>query len=213
MVTFLILIKKIVIYSKNDIDQGIIPLEIYQLCSCIRETFCLSYSIRKNNTLYLYFQDEHVFIMFNGGKLRYLGPDERSQALLLKRAIDIAKQYKMLNDKNWKKSTPGILVRIFKDNFSSLFFLKTILKKNNFFIMDDNQHIREELDIFNIKSISNVNELLFIIPTYSNLQKNADFFELFKKLNNIKYVTLSKIKAVEDKILYINFQIDQRIND
>ncbi|MFX1316326.1 MAG: hypothetical protein ACFE9T_10715 [Promethearchaeota archaeon] len=214
MVSFLLLLKKLVLYLKSDIDKGNTPLEIYQLCSCIREAFCLSYSIRKSNLLYLYSQDESILIKFDGEKLRYLGSDERSQALLLKKAIDTAKQSKILNDKAWKKSTPGISVRIFKDNTSFYLFLKSILRKNNFFIIDDDLNSKEEIAIstFNTKSLININESLFIMPTYSISQKNEFFFELFKKLKNIKYVTLLNVKAVEDKILYINFQIDQQIN-
>ncbi|MFX1411137.1 MAG: hypothetical protein ACFFA6_12350 [Promethearchaeota archaeon] len=208
MVYFLLFIKKVVFYSKIDIDKGNTPLEIYRICSCIREAFCLSYSIRKNNILYLYFQDELILIKFDGEKLRYLGSDERSQALLLKKAIDTAKQNKILNDKVWKKSTPGIFVRNFKDNTSFYLFLKSILIKNNFFISDDDLYSGKEIDI----STFNINESLFIVPNYSNSQKNEVFFELFKKLKNIKYITLLNVKAVEDKILYINFQIDQQIN-
>ncbi|MFX1531798.1 MAG: hypothetical protein ACFFBC_11850, partial [Promethearchaeota archaeon] len=87
MVNFLLLFEKIIEYTKKQINKGLTPQKIYELCSCIRETFCLSYSIRKNNNLYLYFQEENLLLSFIGKKLRYLGPDERSQALLLLKAL------------------------------------------------------------------------------------------------------------------------------
>ncbi len=90
MVNFLLLLEKIIQYNKEIIDKGLTPKKIYELCSCIRETFCLSYSIRKDNNLLLYFQKEHILVSFIGEALRYLGPDERSQALLLEKALNKA---------------------------------------------------------------------------------------------------------------------------
>jgi len=213
LVNFLLFVKNITTYSKRDIDKGKTPLEIYKLCSCIRETFCLSYSIRNYNNLYLYFQNEHLLIQFKGEKLKYLGPDERSQALLLKKAIDIANQYKSLIYKEWIKSTPGISVRGFKDYNIFYAFLKSILTGNYYLIVDSNQYSREEYDflIFSNETLGKLSELLFIMPTYAISKDNSDVIELFEKLKNIKYGNLSKIEGAENKILYINFQIDQQI--
>ncbi|MFX0041532.1 MAG: hypothetical protein ACFE8L_01355 [Candidatus Hodarchaeota archaeon] len=214
MVNFLLFVKNITPYSKNDIDKGKTPLEIYKLCSCIRETFCLSYSIRKYNNLYLYFQDEHLLIQFKGNKLKYLGPDERSQALLLKRAINMTEQHKNLIYTQWIKSTPGIFVRGFKDNSSFYAFLKSIFTGEYYLILDPNKHSREECDFidFNNQILGNLSELLFIMPTFTMSKDNPDVVELFEELKNIKYRNLSKIEGVENKILYINFQIDQQIH-
>ena len=66
MVNFLLILEKIIEYDKKIIDKGLTPQKVYGLCSCIREVFCLSYSIRKNNILYLYFQKEHVLVKFEG---------------------------------------------------------------------------------------------------------------------------------------------------
>lgn len=204
MVTFLLLVNNITLYSKNDIDKGKTPFEIYKLCSCIRETFCLSYSIRKNNTLYLYFQNEHLLIQFKGEKLRYLGPDERSQALLLKKAINLAKHYKNLIYKDWMKSTPGIFVKGFKDHKKFLSFLKSISMGNSYLILDN----ETDFITFSNENLGNLSELLFIIPTYTI---SSEIFELFQNLKNLTRGNLSKIEGVENKILYINFQIDHQI--
>jgi tRNA pseudouridine-54 N-methylase len=207
LITFLLLVKNLTAYSKSDIDKGKTPLEIYELCSCIRESFCLSYSIRKGNNLYLYFQNEQILIHFIGEKLRYLGPDERSQALLLKKAINLARQYENLTYKDWLQSTPGIFVRGFKNSNIFYTFLNSILREISYLLLDN------EIDslIFNNQNLGNLTDLLFIIPTYTISKDNSDVFGLFQKLKNIKCKNLSKIEGIENKILYINFQIDQQI--
>ena len=88
LANFLLIIEEIIDFTKKDIDIGYTPPLIYKICSCIREAFCLSYAIRKNNNLFLYFQKEKILIKFEGSRLRYLGPDERSQAILLKKVLD-----------------------------------------------------------------------------------------------------------------------------
>ena len=213
LVNFLILVKNITNYSKNDIDRGSTPLGIYELCSCIRETFCLSYSIRKNNTLYLYFQNEQTIIMFKGDKLRYLGPDERSQVLLLKRAINVSQKLTNLIEKDWVKSTPGILVRRVTDNTFFYNFWKSNFKGNCYLIVDKDQYSREEFDLsfLSNETLDHIDELLFIIASYPFSQNNTENVMFLRKLKNAKLVNLSKIKAIENKILYINFLIDQQI--
>lgn len=213
MVNFLILVKNITNFAKSDIDRGSTPLDIYKLCSCIRETFCLSYSIRKNNTLYLYFQNEQTLIMFKGDKLRYLGPDERSQVLLLKRAINVSQTPTTLIEKDWVKSTPGIFVRRFTDNTFFYNFWKSNFKGNCYLILDNDHYSREEYDLsfLSNETLDHIDELLFIIASYNLSQNNTENVMFLKKVKNVKLVNLSKIKPIENKILYINFLIDQQI--
>jgi hypothetical protein len=68
VVDFLILLKSIINYTKKDIDRGETPQKIYTLCSIIRETFCLSYSIRKENNLFLYFFEDHCAVRLIGSE-------------------------------------------------------------------------------------------------------------------------------------------------
>ena len=117
LVNFILLIKELTFFTKKDVDRGRTPLDVYILCSSIRETFCLSYSIRKNNNLFLFFQKRCILVKLNGDKLRYLGPDERSQALLLEKALVKGNEEKNILNKDWKKSTPGIYVRKVLNNF------------------------------------------------------------------------------------------------
>jgi hypothetical protein len=212
LINFLLLIEKIINYSKNDIDKGTTPLEIYGICSCIREAFCLSYNIRKDNVLYLYFQKEHILIKFEGQTMRFLGPDERSQALLLKKVLN--KIYGKTADKNneWTTSTPGIFGKKFSENIELFEFLTSISYGTNNLIIDDYKNLVRNTKVLNFdKYLSPINELdFFIIPTYKIQDGINNILELFKKLKNIRIISLSMIKPISDKILYINFRKDQQ---
>ena len=226
LVNFLLLIERIIDYKKKDIDEGKTPPLIYKICACIRETFCLSYTIRKNNNLYLYFQSENILIKFEGSKLRYLGPDERSQTLLLKKALDKANQLINSEDKNWIKSTMGIYAMSLKSDQSFMFYLNSMNIKNLILIYDSISphklsflaHTYEYHEIKKLKNLENLNEIFFLLPI--NISNNIliEFIKLLVQifpslLENITLTSLNKIKAIEDKILYINFKIDQEFNE
>ena len=210
MANFLLIIEEIIDFTKKDIDIGYTPPLIYKICSCIREAFCLSYAIRKNNNLYLYFQKEKILIKFEGSRLRYLGPDERSQALLLKKALD-----KNLSNNNsirnkWIKSTPGIYSKSFLDDFSFVDYLDSSVQDPIIFIYDkiDSMDKNNIPEIMNINSLENLRDIFYIIPTYPFSEKN-NIIKLMLSLTNIKLVTISKIRPIQDKILYINYLIDK----
>lgn len=213
MVNFLILQEKIIDYNKKTIDKGLTPQKVYEICSCLREAFCLSYSIRKNNSLYLYFQKEHVLIKFEGKELRYLGPDERSQALLLEKVLRKVKSESNTKNDSWLKSTPGIFIKKFLNDFSFMAFYKSIAIGTSFLIINNTQ-IEEDIvdDLILNKQIFDIkDDDFFIIPTYTITQEISNIIELFKKSKNTKLLSFSKIKDVEDIILYINFKKDQQI--
>lgn len=208
LVNFLLLIEDIPYYSKKDIDFGLTPLEIYRLSSCIRETFCLSYSIRKQNNLFLLFYNNISLIKFQGNKLRFLGSDERSQALLLNKAINKLNEIK-INHK-WNKSTPGIIVKKLGDFQKALQFIKEI-SHNKIIIVNgycENHLSLNHKEFINLKSI---NEYLYILPIFHNESKASDFISLMKIEIDLKFLMLPKVKSIEDKILFINFIIDQQL--
>ncbi len=210
MVNILLLIEEIVNYSKLDIDKGITPPIIYKICSCVRETFCLSYSIRKDNNFYLFFQEEHILIKFEGKRLRFLGPDERSQALLLEKILHKMQKDTDLNNLGWIKSTPGIFGHKFSDNIKFIEFYSSISYGKTYFILDDSLDVEQGLEVENLEEnfppIEENN--FFIIATYNFVGKNTNILDLFKELKTSKITSLPKIKSVEDKILYINFRKD-----
>jgi hypothetical protein len=176
-------------YSKKDIDNGHTPLDIYQMCSIIRESFCCSYSIRKNNILYLYVAPTQILIKIDGSSLRYLGSDERSQALLLKRALDNVNRLGKLDSQRWQKSTPGI-------------FVKRLLNSESI--------LENIIDLY--KELDNLMEYCYIFPFPQNSRIIEDFLGRIEERYKIDYVNLAKIRGIENKILYVNFLIDQKEN-
>ncbi len=208
LVNFLLFIEDIPYYSKNDIDFGLTPFEIYRLCSSIREAFCLSFSIRKENNLILLFYNTLSLVKFQGNKLRFLGSDERSQALLLNKAIKKVNEIK-INHK-WIKSTPGIIVKKLGDFQKALQYIKEI-SQNKIIIVNGyykSQFSLNHKEFINLKSL---NEYLYILPIFLNESKASDFISLMEKKIDLKFLMLPKVKTIEDKILFINFIIDQQL--
>ena len=209
LVNFLLLIESISDYSKNDIDVGKTPFDVYRLCSCIRETFCLSYALRKHNNLFLYIEKNYILIKFNGKELKYLGPDERSETLLLMKALNKIRNVNSYNINYWRKSTPGIFIRKFTNNNSFMSYYQKIVNHLGFLVIDSLDDQKNFFEI-NQEPIEIMDNDFFIIPTYTLQERTSHSIKLFKELKNTKLISLSKIKNVEDKILYINFRKDQQ---
>ncbi len=205
MVNFLILIEKFPKFSKSDIDVGKTPIYVYNLCSIIRESFCLSYSIRKNNNLYLYFESLQLLIKYEGKKLRFLGSDERSQAILLNKALEKINGDEKVKTQEWEKSTPGIFIKRLPNSGSILENINNILHNKIVFIAEfENKDLYP--DVINLDDLDDMSEYCYILP-YS--QSSLRFLQVIKENYNLKYINLSNIKGIENKILYINFRIDQ----
>lgn len=226
LVNFLLLVEKIVEYEKKNIDCGKTPLDIYKICCCIKETFCLSYAIRKDNNLYLYFQEDKVLIKFKGNELRYLGSDERSQALLLSKALNKVRQGVRVESKDWIESTPGIHVKKLKSQKSLILYLNS-MNINDLTIVCDSIAISELLFLIHIydlpiikkfSTLKNLNEKFYILSMSS--KNNALIITFLRKLveifpsmlERVTIGTLHDVKAIEDKILNINFHIDKQGN-
>lgn len=202
---FLIFVENVSKYTKSDIDEGKTPLDIYTLCAIIRESFCISYTIRKNNNFYLYIEADRLLIKIEGNSVRYLGSDERSQALLLLRAILKIEANENYNDREWIKSTPGIYIK--KLPSSDLILEK--INDNRIFIID----ISKEKDKQNVKYGENFDENSSQCYIFSFSQESISFLKFLQKVNeecSLKSIDLSKIRGIENKILYINFLNDQR---
>ncbi|MFX0031632.1 MAG: hypothetical protein ACFE9P_03130 [Candidatus Hermodarchaeota archaeon] len=207
MADFLLIFEDIPFYTKKDIDKGLTPLEVYKLCSCIRETFCLSYSIRKGNNLYISLYKKLALIKFQGDKLRFLGSDERSQEILLNKAI--TKIYEINMSNIWKKSTAGIFIRKIESLRKLQHFIELISHNR---IIIQNNYIQGEyyLTIKQLKSLTDLNNYLFILPDYHNGSKNPNIFAILERLSNLKFVMFPRINKIENKLLFINYIIDQQ---
>jgi hypothetical protein len=205
-------LEKIINYSKTTIDKGKTPFIVYKICSCIREAFCLSYAIRKDNILYLYFQKEHILIKFEGQELRYLGPDERSQALLLEKVLE--KTCEKFNDTNnkWIRSTPGISGRKFTNNFDFIDFFTSISHGKSSLIIENPQNLGKKTQLRELdKTVGLIDESDFFIIPISNIARDGEnIIDSFKELKTINIISFSMINSIENKILYINFRKDQQ---
>jgi len=212
LVNFLIFVSKITPFSKKDVDEGNTPPDIYKLCVSIREAFCISYYIRKENNLFFYIKQDQIFIKFIGNELRYLGSDERSQALLFSKVLNNINQ---TEEKGWIRSTPGIYAKKFKDNEE---FLNSLNSDENLpltFILEED-FARKTPKVIELNQIKSLNDQLFLIPSCSNDNKDlVEIAEKFtqkfpKELDSINLISFNKVKTLGDKILYVNFQIDQQ---
>jgi hypothetical protein len=206
----LLLVESISDYSKRDIDIGKTPIDVYRLISCIRETFCLSYALRKENNLFIYIEKDFSLIKLKGKELRYLGPDERSETLLLMKALEQIKKNSKNYFNKWTLSTPGIFIRTFFDSSSFMNYYRLLANHIGYMVVDDSFNDQDIAVFFETDKdpIEIIENDFFIIPTYSLRSATSRCIKLFRELKNTKFISLSKIKNFEDLILYINFRKD-----
>jgi len=163
-------------YTKGDIDEGKTPLDVYTLCAIIRESFCISYTIRKDNNFYLYNETDHLFIKIEGKSVRYLGSDERSQALLLLRAFMKIENNENYNDREWIKSTPGIYVKKLPNSELILENINGNFIDNRIFITDiSNENFKQ-----NVKYGENIDENSSYCYLFSFSQESITFLKFFQ---------------------------------
>ena len=214
MVNFFVLFKSLISFSKKDIDVGKTPSEIYKICSCVRETFCLSYAIRKNNNLYLYFFNERILIELKGTKLKFLGPDERSQALLLRKSLEKLQNLPNFENLGWIKSTPGFKIRRFPNEISFNNYLISNKYFKNFILIDPTAFTEElcYIETKDLKRIENLSGSTIVFLGYDNVKEEINLIKTIKERKGIIYVSTSRYKAIDDKILYFNYLIDKKEN-
>ena len=201
LVSFLIINNSYTRYSKKDIDLGNTPLDIFKLCSGIREFFCLSYSIRKDNVLYLYFHSDLVLIKLDGSKLRFLGSDERSQALLL---LKVLEKSSTSSTEKWERSTPGFYAMKLLNPLNIIHFIEK-MSFERIFLISQSTSTNLQND-FNNKNFTSQD--FFIIRNGSEDKVVKGLFENLNSSTKIIQINFSEIKSLENKILYINYLID-----
>jgi len=93
-------------FSLNDLPGAAGRMDI--LCRCVNVALFLSHDLRRDVRVFLVMKGEPSppkLIRFDGATIRYLSPDERSSASLIKKALE-----KNAQD-FWTGSTPGVSVR------------------------------------------------------------------------------------------------------
>lgn len=93
-------------FSLNDLPGAAGRMDI--LCRCVNAALFLSHDLRRDVRVFLILKgmpSPPKLIRFDGSEVRYLSPDERSAASLIKKALE-----KKAQD-FWTESTPGVSVR------------------------------------------------------------------------------------------------------
>ncbi|MHC1602225.1 MAG: tRNA (pseudouridine(54)-N(1))-methyltransferase TrmY [Methermicoccaceae archaeon] len=93
-------------FPLNDLPGGAGRLDI--ACRFVNSCFFLSHSLRRDVRCYLHLlgmPDPPKTVLFEGAHLRYLNPDERSAASLIKKALSLEGV-----GSGWARSTPGVYV-------------------------------------------------------------------------------------------------------
>ncbi|GFO97663.1 hypothetical protein ig2599ANME_1868 [groundwater metagenome] len=126
-------------FSLNDLPGAAGRMDI--LCRCVNAALFLSHDLRRDVRVYLVLKGgaHPKIIRFDGATVRYLSPDERSAASLIKKALE-----KDVHD-FWTESTPGVSIR--KGDFEELFaelktpYLNTGTKKITY-LREDGEDVR-----------------------------------------------------------------------
>jgi tRNA (pseudouridine54-N1)-methyltransferase len=156
MRTFVVVAHKAVTtpkFSLNDLPGGAGRMDI--VARCINASLFLSHDLRRDVDTYVILLGEPsppVTIRFNGEKVRYLSPDERSAAALIKKALE-----KGAPASGEEESTPGVYItkRSFEDvinGLNSIIYLheggedirKVELKGDEAFVLSDHQNLTPE---------------------------------------------------------------------
>ena len=122
-------------FSLNDLTGSTGRLDV--LLRCINSSFMLSNDMRRDMDLYLVLQgepDPPKALLLRGSELRYLNPDERSTAALVKNAL-----MKKNIEQDWAKSTPGIYVS--RKNFDGV--LDELQGKRIVYLKEDGQSLKD----------------------------------------------------------------------
>jgi tRNA (pseudouridine54-N1)-methyltransferase len=130
------------------------------LCRCVNSGLFLSHDIRRDVRVHLVLKgapEEPKIIRFDGSSVRYLSPDERSAASLIKKALE-------RNAQNfWVESSPGVSIR--KGDFGDI--LGEINKKI-IYLREDGQDIRGE------KFDGAFDDLLFVLGDHMGLTDDEE---------------------------------------
>lgn len=101
-------------FSLNDLPGAAGRMDI--LCRCVNAALFLSHDLRRDVRVYLVLKGgaNPMLIRFDGAEVRYLSPDERSAASLIKKALEKGAQG------FWSESMPGVSIK--KGNLGDLLF-------------------------------------------------------------------------------------------
>ncbi len=176
-------------FNLNDLPGAAGRMDI--LCRCVAQALFYSHGVRKDTEVYLLLLggEPSKAVRIRGGEVKYMSPDERNIAGLLRKALQ--------NEKGeWKRSTPGIYsaVKTFDELLYELSHQNTLV-----YLREDGQDIRE--------TASQLKNPLFVMGDHLGLSG-----EMETKLSAYtdKVVSLSPIPLQADQcILISHYELDR----
>jgi tRNA (pseudouridine54-N1)-methyltransferase len=161
------------------------------LARCINASLFLSHDMRRDVDTYAILQGEPVppvTIRFNGEKLRYLSPDERSPAALIKKALE-----KGAPESGEEESTPGVYI-------SKRSFANVIEGMDNIVYLHENGE--------DIRKVSLTGSEVYVLSDHENLTPEE---EAILEKKGAKKVSLGqKLYHADHCIVMVNHEIDLR---
>jgi tRNA (pseudouridine54-N1)-methyltransferase len=145
-------------FSLNDLPGAAGRMDI--LCRCVNAALFLSHDLRRDVCVYLLLKGEPApprLIRFEGSRVRYLSPDERSAASLIRKALE-RKAHEC-----WGESTPGVSIK--KGDFGDLL---AELGKKIIYLRENGDDIRGK------KFDKPQNELLFVLGDHLGLEADEE---------------------------------------
>jgi tRNA (pseudouridine54-N1)-methyltransferase len=177
-------------FSLNDLPGAAGRMDI--LCRCVNTALFLSHDLRRDVRMYLVLKGsaQPKLIRFDGSSVRYLSPDERSGASLIKKALE-----KNAQD-FWTESTPGVSIRI--GDFCDL-----LAELNNKII-----YLREDGIDFRRKKLEASDELLFVLGDHVGL---TDAEETLIEVYEHEIVSVGPLSLHADHcIVLLHNEMDRR---
>jgi tRNA (pseudouridine54-N1)-methyltransferase len=143
-------------FSLNDLPGAAGRMDI--LCRCVNAALFLSHDMRRDVRVYLVLKGDASprLVRFDGTTVRYLSPDERSAASLIKKTLEKSAQG------FWTESTPGVSIRT--GDFGDLL---GELNKKITYLREDGADIRQN-------PLNKDPELLFVLGDHMGLTDDEE---------------------------------------
>ncbi|MFO7968272.1 MAG: tRNA (pseudouridine(54)-N(1))-methyltransferase TrmY [Archaeoglobaceae archaeon] len=176
-------------FNLNDLPGAAGRMDI--MCRCVAQALFYSHGVRKDTEIYLLLLggEPSKALRINGGEVKYMSPDERNIAGLLRKALQNEKE-------EWKRSTPGIYsaVKTFEELLNELSH-----HYNIFYLREDGQDIRQ--------AAPQLQNTLFVMGDHLGLSDGMEE-KLFSYTD--KVVFLSPILLQADQcILITHYELDR----
>ncbi|AFD00159.1 hypothetical protein Mtc_1405 [Methanocella conradii HZ254] len=176
-------------FSLNDLPGGAGRMDI--VARCVNASLFLSHGMRRDVDFYAILLGEPnppVTIRFNGERVRYLSPDERSAASLIKKALE-----RGAPSSGEDESTPGVYIskRSFEDVINGL---------------DDVIYLHEDGEDF--RNIELKGDEAFVLSDHQNLTPEEE--SVLEKKGARKASLGKRLYHADHCIVIVNHELDMR---